>query len=198
MPEFIVRAHAAPTDPERFLANVGGGAHVEYLAQILVGALFVSKGHRTDTTVTLVLERSTDFSRALSFDGSRIGDLGGLNEAALLDVIAECLWQGSSLGKEEVRPTDSGIEVAATSFEHLIKARIEQGPVYLLDRKGEDIRGMALPPGGSFVMSDHVPLSKKLKKSFVRQGVKPVSLGPVMLQSSQCAAIIQNEYDRQG
>ncbi|MEO2172631.1 MAG: tRNA (pseudouridine(54)-N(1))-methyltransferase TrmY, partial [bacterium] len=69
MPEYIVRARKAPTDAGLFVKAIGSAARVEYLAQIMTNCLFVSKGHRRDTTLTLVLEDSTDFSRALSLNG---------------------------------------------------------------------------------------------------------------------------------
>lgn len=195
---FIVRAHSAPVDPAKFMGALGEAAHVEYLAQIIVNTLFISKGHRDDVTLTLVLENSRDFSRAITLRGNAIGDLGGLNEATILDRLAGCLHQGQQLGKEESIVTDAGILVSATSFEHLAKQHLEQGRVYLLDRKGADLRDQPLQEPATFLLSDHVPMPRKLEKSLVRQGAEPVSLGPVMLHASQCVVLVQNEFDRRG
>ena len=194
--EFLLRAHSAPTQPQAFLNAAGGDAHVEYLAQIIVNTLFVSQGHREDDVLTLVLEQSADFSRSLTLRGESLGNLGGMTESALLDTIADALQAGSRLGKAESIVSDSGIEVSATSFERLARARLESTAVFLLDRKGADIREVSLPDDACFLLTDHIPLPRNLRKSFVRQGAKPVSLGPVMLHASQCVVLVQNEFDR--
>jgi tRNA (pseudouridine54-N1)-methyltransferase len=196
VPEFIVRARAASTDPATFMASVGSGAHVEYLAHMITNALMVSKGHREDTTLHLVLEDSDDFSRCISLQGEQLGDLGGTTEAALLNVIKTALQYGQGLAKEASVLTPSGVKVTAISFEHLVKARVAEGPVYVLDPKGEDIREAQLPVNAVFLLTDHVPMPKKTFKSMQRQGVNKLSLGPLMLHASQCITVIQNELDR--
>jgi tRNA pseudouridine-54 N-methylase len=52
------------------------------------------------------------------------------------------------------------------------------------------------PHCGCFLLTDHVPLPRNLRKSLLRRGVEPVSLGPVMLRASQCVVLVLNEYDR--
>ncbi len=197
MPAFIVRAHAAPTRAARFLSAVGTGAHVEYLARIILHALFISKGHRADTDLTLVLENSTDYSRAITLSGASMGDLGGLTESAVIELLGSCLSAAEGLGKEASLTTAAGVVVQAISFERLLKARQATAQLLLLDPDGTDIRSVALPVNPVFILTDHVPMPPKLRKSLLRQGVAPVSLGPVMLHASQCVVIVQNEYDRQ-
>ena len=66
----------------------------------------------------------------------------------------------------------------------------------LLDPKGDDIRTVDIPVDAVFLLTDHIPMPKKNFKAMVLQGVKKISLGPVMLHASQCISIIQNELDR--
>lgn len=179
-----------------FLSAVGTGAGVEYLAQIVVNALFVSKGHRPDAALTLVLEKSGDFSRAVTLRGDRLGSIPDLHENGILAVIADSLAAGEGLGKEAVATDERGIRVQAISFERLVKARLETSPCYLLDMSGADIRESRLAPDAVFVMTDHTPMPGKGSKSLVRQGVSPLSLGPVALHASQCITLIHNEMDR--
>ncbi|MBV1877811.1 MAG: hypothetical protein KUG79_09240 [Pseudomonadales bacterium] len=196
MPEYIIRARQAPTDAGQFLRAVGTSAHVEYLAQIMINTLFVSKGHRKDTTLTLVLEDSRDFSRAISLKGESMGSLPGLTETGLLAVIAECLKAAANLEKECTVEMANGIQIQAISFEHLIKARVQNQRVYLLDKKGEDVRDLELEQSAVYILTDHIPMPRKTFKSLRRQGVRNISLGPTMLHASQCVVLIQNEYDR--
>jgi tRNA (pseudouridine54-N1)-methyltransferase len=194
--EFIVRARKAPVDPDRFLTAVGTGAHVEYLAHMVVNALFISKGHRDDTLLTLVLEDSPDYSRAISLQGDSLGNMDGLNEAAILKVCSESLRAGLGLEKEASAIGENGVRVTAISFEHLVKSRAAEKQIYMLDRKGADIRESEVGEDAVFLLTDHIPMPKKTFNSLARQGVKKLSLGPVVLHASQCISIIHNEMDR--
>ncbi len=196
MVEFIVRARGAPADPDRFADALGSGAGLEYLAAIISNALFVSKDHRRDARVTLVLEKSTDFSRALTFSGDSLGSLRSLHEKAMLGAIIDALQSGRGLRKDESCNDDRGVVVSATSFEHLVKERTQTGAVYLLDRDGEDIRSADLKPAPVFVMTDHTPMPKKTYRSMDRQGVIKLSLGSRTLHASQCITLVHNELDR--
>ncbi|MEO2177557.1 MAG: tRNA (pseudouridine(54)-N(1))-methyltransferase TrmY, partial [bacterium] len=118
-------------------------------------------------------------------------------EAGMLKVIVESLAGTANLSKEASVSLDNGIEVQAISFEHLVKLRLEAHPVYLLDKKGEDIRSVPLADDAIFLLTDHIPMPRKTFKSLRRQGVNNLSLGPIMLHTSQCVVLIQNEYDRQ-
>ncbi len=197
MVELIIRARAAPASPKQFAAAIGGSEGVEYLADIIRNSLFVSKGHRDDVLLHLVLEKSADFSRVVSFTGDELGTIGGLHEKHLLALIMTALEAGVGLEKARQVNAAPGISVAAMSFEHLVKEKAQAKSVYLLDRKGEDIRDCGLNNESVFVMTDHTPMPKKTHRSMARQGVTPVSLGPVMLHASQCISIIHNELDRQ-
>lgn len=198
MIEFVVRARKAPTDASKFLGEAGREAHVEYLTQILVNTLFVSKGHREDVCLTYVFEGSADFSRAISFRGDTIGMIGDQTEKGLLQLFARCLAAGAGLAKDAATTTDQGILISAISFERLVKRYQETRPVYVLDKKGSDVRQVELLDNAVFLLTDHIPMPPKAAKSLIRRGVTPLSLGPVMLHASQCVVLIQNEYDRLG
>ncbi len=197
MIELVVRARNAPVDADRFLAAIGAGEGVEYLADILRHSLFVSQGHRDDVVLSLILEKSADFSRLLRIEGAQLGSLADLHEAAILALLAEALRYGQGLDKNTTTTAPSGIEVSAVSFEQYVKglALLPQ-PVYALDPDGADIRELPALEDVVFVMTDHTPMPKNTHKSMARQGVSKVSLGPRMLHTAQCVSILLNERDR--
>ena len=88
----------------------------------------------------------------------------------MLKVIIESLTAASNLSKEDSLTLDNGIAVQAISFEHLVKVRLETHPVYLLDKKGEDIRSVTLADDAVFLLTDHIPMPRKTYKSLRRQG----------------------------
>jgi tRNA (pseudouridine54-N1)-methyltransferase len=193
---FVLKARKAPTDKAAFLASAGKGAYVEILAHALMNALFVAKSHRTDVIVHLVLESSRDYSRTITFTAAKVGDLGGFGESALLNVIARALDAGQDLQKADEVAVEEGVLVRALSFEHLVKELAESYPVYLLDRKGTDIRTVEFGRDACFLLTDHIPMPRKTINSLKRLGATKISLGPRMLFASQCIVLIHNELDR--
>ena len=170
---------------------------MEYLADIVRHGIFVSQGHRKDTKVTLVLEKSQFYSRVVQLDGAILGSLPDLHERAHLEVISDALRAAASLEKNESACDGRGIQVTAMSFEQLVKLRAEAQRVYVLDTRGQDIRSEQFPEDVVFVMTDHTPMPKNTYKSMARQGVRKLSLGPLVLHAAQCVTIIHNELDRQ-
>jgi tRNA (pseudouridine54-N1)-methyltransferase len=162
---------------------------------MVVNALFVSQSHRPDTRLCLVCESSADYPRTLILDGESIGDVEGINEAAVLALLAEGLRAGRHLGKDDHVVCDSGVVVQASGFEKILSQQTDSG-VFLLQPKGEDIRSAAVDDSATFIMTDHIPMPAKIGKSLIRRGARPLSLGPAMLHASQCITVIHNELDR--
>lgn len=196
MRNFVVRARKAPVDSKRFLEEVGRESHVEILAHILMNALLVSKSHRDDVVVYLVLESSLDYSRTVIFDGARLGDLGGFNEAALLGNIASALEAGAGLPKDVLIQVKPGVSLRTTSFEHLVREMAEDNTLYVLDKKGIDIRDLELSQNACFILTDHIPMPRKTFNGLKRLGAEKLSLGNKMLFASQCVVLIHSEMDR--
>lgn len=193
---FVLRARRAPVSADRFLAQVGGAAHVEIIAHTLQNALFLSKTHYPEVVVHVVLESSRDFSRTVTVDSEKLGDTGGFHEAALLRLVADALERGEKLGKEERVAVTAGVDVCAISFERLVARLAKDHPLYLLDRKGSDVRETSLAPDPCFILTDHVPMQNKSLGTLRRLGAQSISLGPRMLFASQCVVLLHNELDR--
>lgn len=194
---FVLKARKAPTTSESFLGVAGSDAHVEILAHALMNALFVSKSHRDDVVVHLVLESSRDYSRTISFTASELTNLGGFGEQALLACIARALDAARDLQKEAAVQAEPGILVRTLSFERLLKELADQYPIYHLDKKGTDARETRFASDACFLLTDHIPIPKKTLNTLRRLGAVKLSLGPTMLFASQCVVLIHNELDRQ-
>ncbi len=196
MRRFVVRARQAPVDSKRFLSEVGKDSHVEILAHVLMNALFVAKSHRPDVVVYLVLEGSSDYSRTVIFDATGLGDLGGFHEAALMQSIASALEAAAGLSKDASVQVKPGVSVRATSFEHLVRELASDSSLYMLDRKGTDIRETVLAEDACFILTDHIPMPRKTLNGLQRLGAERISLGAHMLFASQCVVLIHSELDR--
>lgn len=198
MRAFVVRARAASTDPNTFVASVGQEAHSEILAHVLMNAIFTAQSHRDDVVVYLVLESTKDFSRTVCFKSDELRNIGGFHEQALIDMIANALQKSVGMGKEQLKQVDDGITVETVSFEKLVQRLAEDYQLYLMDKKGDMIRDVEMPHDVCFLLTDHIPMPKKAYNSLKRLGTEKISLGPKMLFASQCIVLIQNELDIQG
>ena len=197
MRAFVVRARAASTDKNTFLASVGEEAHTEILAHVLMNAIFTAQSHRDDVEVYLVLESTQDFSRTVRFQSSELHNIGGFHEQALINMIARALDASVGMTKEQLRQVESGISVETVSFERLIQRLAESHQLYLLDKKGDSVRDIELAHNACFLLTDHIPMPNKSWNSLKRLNTQKISLGPKMLFASQCIVLIQNELDIQ-
>lgn len=195
MRAFVLRARAAPTDSRQLLAAVGRGSHSEVLAHTLMNAIFVAQSHRGDVVVFLVLESTRDFSRTVRFDVAEIAAIGGFHEQALLAKVARALDTAVGMGKDEERRVEPGISVRTSSFEKLVVELSREFQLYMLDKKGSDIRQQQFEENVCFLLTDHIPMPRKSFNSLKRLGAKFISLGPRMLFASQCVVLIHNELD---
>ncbi len=196
MRTFVLRARAAPTDSQQLLACVGKEAHTEILAHTLMNAIFVAQSHRTDVVVYLVLESTKDFSRTIRFEANAMHDIGGFNEQALLSKVAKALDASRGMGKDEIRPVESGVTVRTVSFERLVQELAADHQLFVMDRKGTSMREQAFQENPCFLLTDHIPMPKKTFHSLERLGAGKISLGSKMLFASQCVVLIHHELDQ--
>ncbi|WP_374609194.1 tRNA (pseudouridine(54)-N(1))-methyltransferase TrmY [Thermomonas sp.] len=196
MRTFVLRARAAPTDSQKLLAGVGQEAHPEILAHTLMNAIFVAQSHRAEVVVYLVLESTQDFSRTIRFEADAMHDIGGFDERSLLAKVARALDASRGMGKDEARPVESGVTVRTTSFERLVQELAEDHQLFVMDPKGTPIREQAFADNPCFLLTDHIPMPKKIFPSLERLGAKKLTLGSKMLFASQCVVLIHHALDQ--
>ncbi len=208
--DLVILARTTPVEATRFRHGVGQAHHAEYLSDSIKSALFASQSHRTGTRLHIVLEAGTGIPRTLTFDGDVIGDLGELTETGIIRSLADALDQTTNLVQGESVALSTGIIVSVLAFEPALRALgdpsgliggagkegVKDRPRFLLQPDGTDIRELDTAAGGVFVMSDHVPMPRKIAKSLIRRGYAPLSVGPRMLQTAHCITLIHNEFDR--
>lgn len=198
MRTFVIRARKGTIQADKVFSQVGANGHFEIIAHTLANAFYFSNGMRPDVEVYVVLDSTPDFPRTLKFSSHHGLSFPGFHEAAILQVIASALAKGSQITKGNIQTIDSGIEIYGFGFETLMKKLQQNSPVYLLDKKGEDVRSINFQQQSIFVLSDHLPLPPNSIKGLERQGqLTKISLGRKMLFASQCVVLVHNELDRQ-
>jgi len=87
--------------------------------------------------------------------------------------------------------------VRTTSFERLVKELAEDHQLYLMDPRGTPVGEQAFGPKPCFLLTDHIPMPKKVIPSLERMGARKISLGRTMLFASQCVVLIHHALDQQ-
>ncbi|MBI2004116.1 hypothetical protein HYS72_01495 [Candidatus Pacearchaeota archaeon] len=91
-----------------------------------------------------------------------------------------------------------GCFVEKKSFLKVVDELAEQGnEIFILDKKGKDIREAKISDNCVFILGDHEGLPKKELKR-LKQTATPVSIGPKTYFASQTIAVVNNELDRRG
>lgn len=196
MRTFIIRARKGSTRWEQLRLQLGGDNHFEVVAHSVINAFFISKGFREDVEFYIVLDSTQDFPRSIKLSGSDGLSIAGFHEEAVLSLLEKALKNSQGLRKDETKIIEAGIQISGFGFEKLVSQLLETRPVYLLDRKGEDIRTTEFGENPVFVLSDHMPMPKNSIKGLKRHGLKMLSLGKKMLFASQCVVLINYELDR--
>ena len=166
-----------------------------------IQAIFLSHDVREDVTFHFIfygmpdppkhIEISVQKSRGLPEDEKqeRIDiskkDIGGL--------IKKLLYKYRPGEKKEVLP---GCFIEKKSFLKVIQELLEKDiQVFLLDKKGEDIREAEILENCAFIIGDQEGLPNKELKRLKKQ-LTLLSIGPKMYFASQTVAIVNNELDR--
>lgn len=196
MRTFVIRARSGSTQPERLKSQIGAKGHLEVVAHSIANAFFLSNGFREDAEVYIILESTPDYPRTIQLSAAEGLSLAGFHEQAILDALEHALSYGLGMQKDETRAVSAGIRISAFGFERLMQNLLPTRPIYLLEKKGQDIRTAEIGPDPVFVLSDHLAMPKNTVKSLRRQGLIPLSVGSKMLFASQCVVIIHHELDR--
>lgn len=95
--------------------------------------------------------------------------------------------------KQEIFP---GCFVEKKSFLKVVEELKDEGnEVFILDKKGEDIRKVNISKDCVFILGDHNGLPKKELKR-LKKIAMPVNVGPKVYFASQVVVIVNNELDR--
>jgi tRNA (pseudouridine54-N1)-methyltransferase len=197
MRTFIIRARKGTTRWERVRSQIGTNEHFEVVAHSVINAFFVSNGFRDNVEVYIILDRSEDFPRTIKLSAAEGLSIAGFNEDAVLDVVEKALKESPGLLKDETRTLAPGLQISGFGFEKLVANLLETRPIYLLDKKGDDIRTTELEADPVFILSDHLAMPKNNVKGLKSRGVKALSLGKKMLFASQVVVLLNHELDRE-
>jgi tRNA (pseudouridine54-N1)-methyltransferase len=125
----------------------------------------------------------------------QVKDETHISKKNVAKILQKILYKYKEGEKREVLP---GCAVEKKSFLQVIDELQEQGKeIFILDKKGKDIRDIKIKDNPVFIVGDHEGLPRKELKR-LKKIATPVSIGPKMYFASQTIAVVNNELDRRG
>jgi tRNA (pseudouridine54-N1)-methyltransferase len=156
----------------------------------IIQALFLSHDIRYDAKMHLIFYGMPDPPKHIEIQVTPELEISKKNIAKLIQKILYKYREGE---KKEVLP---GCFVEKKSFFNVIGELKKEGKeIFILDKKGEDIREIKISENPVFILGDHEGLPRKELKR-LKQMVNQVSIGPKMYFASQTIAVVNNELDR--
>lgn len=192
MAEFIYYSKNAVTAGNFIKDDLMQAGRMDIAINVLISAFFLSHDIRKDTKLHLIFEGppTPPVHILIQYDTDleiSKKDVAGLIKKLLYKCPPE---------KGKINNPMPGCFVEKKSFEVLIDELDKSGKnVYLLDKKGTDIRDLKLKGNEIFVLGDQdgFPDSKR----HLLKRIDKVSVSPKMLFASQVLTIVHNEIDRQ-
>ena len=164
---------------------------MDIVCNVFISAFFVSNQMRPDVRLHMIFEGPPNAPRHLVFESNEDMPVSKKDVAGL---IKRMLYK--SPDREGLKEIFPGAWIEKKSFEKVIDELNEKGKnIFLLSKKGRDIREIQLNGNEVFILGDHegFPASKK---KFLKK-IERVSVGPKILFASQTITIVHNEVDRE-
>lgn len=199
MREFVYYSENAPTTGNFNTENLMRAGRMDIACNVVVMSLFISHCMREDVKLHLVFDGPPDKPKHLEmFPSKGLNNVENKMDISKKDVaglIKKLLYKYKKGEKNEVAP---GYWVEKKSFSDVLTELSNNGKtIYVLDKRGEDIRDIEIKGNEVFVLGDQEGIPKKEIKRVKHLDIKKVSVGPYMYFASQVVVILNNEIDRQ-
>jgi len=192
MRHFVYFSKSARTSGNFDVNRLMEAGRIDIAIHSLIQGLFLSHDFRKDTIFHLVFYGMPDPPKHIEI---QVKDELEISKKDIGNLIKKILYKYKEKQKTEVFP---GCFIEKKSFLNVVKELKDAGSeIFLLDKKGEDIRKAEIKDNCVFVLGDHEGLPKKEMKR-LKQIAASVSVGNKIYFASQVVAIVNNELDRRG
>ncbi len=174
---------------------------MDIACQIVIMSFFVSHKLRGNVKLHLIFNGPPDAPKHIEmFPGKKLGEDSDsdISKKDVAGLIKKLLYKYRPGIKNEVM---SGYYIEKKSFSRIVNEMLDEGKeVFILDKKGEDIRNLKNEELNSpvFILGDHDGIPKAELKRLKKMDIRHVSVGTEMYFASQTMTIVQNELDRRG
>jgi tRNA (pseudouridine54-N1)-methyltransferase len=189
MKHFVYFSTTAKTTGNFDVNNLVKAGRMDIVMHSIISSLFLSNDFRRDVKVHLVFYGMPDPPKHIEL---QVTDDLEISKKDIANLIKKMLYKYKEGQKNEVFPE---CFIEKKSFLKVIEELAEENEIYVLDKRGEDIREADIKENCDFVVGDHHGLPKKELKR-LREIATPISVGNKMYFASQTITIVNNELDK--
>jgi len=204
MRTFIYFSGTAKTSGNFDMDNLMKAGRMDIVMHVIINAFFLSRKLREDVKLHLVFYGSPDppkhielhfkTTQGIPETGKNVGSLD-ISKKDLGNLIKKILYKYKEGKKTEVF---SGCFIEKKSFLGVVDELVKQGrKIFILDKRGKNIREVKIPEESVFIVGDHKGLPKKELKR-LKKTVDLISVGSETYFASQIFTILNNELDLRG
>ena len=167
----------------------------------LIQGIFLSRSVREDVKFHFIfygmpdppkhIEIQVKQDKGMPETGTKVQSLD-ISKKDIAGLLKKILYKYKKDKKTEVF---SGCFIEKKSFLKVVEELGKENQIFLLDKKGEDLREAEINQDCVFILGDHDGLPKKELKR-LKKIATPVSVGPKIYFASQTVAVVNNELDR--
>jgi len=192
MREFVYFSQSARTSGNFSSEELMKAGRMDIAIHSFIQGVFLSHGFRKDAKFHFVFYGQPDPPKHIEI---QIKDDLEISKKDVGNLIKKILYKYKEGKKTEVLP---GCFIEKKGFLKIIEELIKEGKeIFLLDKKGEDIRKAKISDNCVFILGDHEGLPKKELKR-LKEMATPVSIGKKIYFASQTVAVVNNELDYRG
>jgi len=193
MRQFIYFSRDAATSGKALSQeNLMKAGRIDIAIHSFIQGVFLSHGFRKDVKFHFIFYGQPDPPKHIEIQVTNELEISKKDVGNLLKKILYKYREGK---RTEVLPK---CFVEKKSFLNVINELEKKGKqIFVLDRRGKDIRKAKIKDDCVFIFGDHEGLPKKEIKR-LKEIAKPVSIGNKMYFASQTVAVVNNELDYRG
>lgn len=199
MREFVYYSEHAITTGNFDLENLMKAGRMDIACNVVIMSFFLSHAMRKDVKLHLIFDGPPDKPKHIEMIPSKgLEDVENKLDISKKDVaglIKKMLYKYKKGEKREIAP---GYSIEKKSFSNVLGELDSEGKtIYVLDKRGEDIRSIKISGNEVFILGDQDGIPKQEIKRVKHLNIKKISVGPYMYFASQVITILNNEIDRQ-
>jgi tRNA (pseudouridine54-N1)-methyltransferase len=192
MHHFIYFSRHAKTSGNFDLHNLMKAGRMDIAIHTIISCFFLSNNSRKDVKLHLVFYGMPDPPKHIEM---KITPELEISKKDIGNLIKKILYKYKKEKRVEALP---GCFVEKKSFLKIVEELSAQGKtIFILDKKGEQLRKVKIPEDSVFILGDQDGLPKKELKR-LKNIANKISIGPKMYFASQVVAIVNNELDIRG
>ena len=169
--------------------NLMKAGRIDIAIHSFIQAVYLSHGFREDVKFHFVLYGMPDPPKHIEI---QVTDESIISKKNVGNLLKKLLYKYKEGEKKEILP---GCFVEKKNFFKVIEELEENGSeIFILDKKGEDLRKAEIKDNCVFILGDQEGLPKKEMKR-LKQIATKVSVGDKVYFASQVVAVVNNELD---